>query len=164
MLLLMAGVAHCAEPVKSLGDVITGIRARFPEVQQWTTEQAAHALSGNDDAAPVLLDIRTRAEYDVSHLPGAIQVDPDTKPEVVLENIPVNRRILVYCSVGYRSSAMARRIMMRGRVEVANIEGSIFAWANEGRPLKSTNGPADKVHGYNKVWSRYVRPELVVLP
>lgn len=40
-------------------------------------------------------------------------------------------------------------------MQVFNLEGSIFAWAEEGRPLVDThNQPTTFVHPYNAVWGK----------
>ena len=42
------------------------------------------------------------------------------------------RPVIVYCSAGYRGATLARRLQRFGRRDVWNLEGGIFAWANEG--------------------------------
>ncbi|NJK88768.1 MAG: rhodanese-like domain-containing protein [Myxococcales bacterium] len=105
---------------------------------------------------PVLLDVRTEAEFAVSHLRGAIRIDPEAPASAV--QIPEGRPVIVYCSVGYRSAALGRRLQARG-VEVKNLEGGLFQWANDGRPLVSVSGTAKLVHPYDAVWGRLLRPE-----
>jgi hypothetical protein len=39
---------------------------------------------------------------------------------------------------------------------VQNMVGGIFEWANEGRPLKDSNGLTKNVHAYNQVWGKWV--------
>lgn len=41
-----------------------------------------------------------------------------------------------------------------------NLEGSIFAWANEGRPLVDDKGLATKVHPYDAKWGELLKPAL----
>jgi len=70
--------------------------------------------------------------------------------------------IVVYCSVGYRSSALAEKLARAGMTNVFNLEGSIFAWANEGRPVYRGDtllNPA-QVHPFNTKWGQLLRPEL----
>ena len=95
-----------------------------------------------------------KAEFEVSHLPGAQRVDPDAKAADVLPVLEKNRAIVTYCSVGYRSSAMADRLHKAGVTPVFNLEGSIFQWANEGRPLEANGKPASKVHPYNATFGK----------
>jgi hypothetical protein len=43
-------------------------------------------------------------------------------------------------------------LLAAGVSPVYNLEGSIFAWANEGRALQSPRGPTEWVHPYNAVF------------
>lgn len=69
-----------------------------------------------------------------------------------LTDIKPDRPIVVYCSVGYRSSILARKLQDKGFTNVYNLEGSIFKWANEGRPLVQGKVTVHKVHPYNAHW------------
>ncbi len=60
----------------------------------------------------VVIDVRSKVEFWLGHLPGAHCVPVDTLPGG-LEGIPgvgTNARLLVYCASGGRS-AMARQIL-----------------------------------------------------
>ncbi len=134
--------------------VRTMVRTAFPDVEQISTDSLANILAAGQDV--YLLDVRTEDEFRVSHLPGASNIDPD---ETEFGDIPQDATIVAYCSVGYRSSALADRLQDAG-FNVVNLEGSIFQWANEGRPLEDANGPATKVHAFDKTWSRLLKEEL----
>jgi rhodanese-related sulfurtransferase len=100
-----------------------------------------------------LLDIRNSSEYRFSHLQGAVNA-ADTK--TALDKLKgVNKRtpIIVYCSVGYRSSAAAVDLQKAGFTHVRNIKGGIFTWVNEGRPVFQNDVRVIKVHPYNRYWS-----------
>src|SRR5262245_37918812 len=107
------------------------VRWRFPTVRQISTAELADWLHDPGRVPPVLLDVRPAKEYAVSHLPEARQVDPNASAAVVVEGLPPDQPIVVYCSAGYRSSALAQRLHAAGRTDVVNLEGSIFKWANE---------------------------------
>jgi rhodanese-related sulfurtransferase len=66
--------------------------------------------------------------------------------------IDPDRPIVVYCSVGYRSSILAGKLQDMGFKEVYNLEESIFKWANEGRPLVQGKVTVRKVHPYDTRW------------
>jgi len=117
-------------------------------------------LADTNRPQPVILDVRKREEFLVSHLRGAKSVDPGAQAESLKSLVATNRPVVVYCSVGYRSSELARRLMKAGITNVFNLEGSIFQWANEGRPLVNSNGPAAKVHPYNARWGALLKPEV----
>lgn len=153
-LALFAGFSAAAlEAMKQL------VRSKFPTVRQISTEELAKWLADTNQPAPVLLDVRKPEEFAVSHLPGAKRVEPSAKPTEVLSLIPTNRPVVVYCSVGYRSSELATRLLEAGFTNVSNLEGSIFQWANEDRPLEKDGKPATTVHGYNDTFGKLLKPE-----
>jgi len=136
-------------------DVKNAIRARFPDVPAITVEDLAR-LQQRSAAPLLLLDVRTPQEFAVSHLPGARRVDPSI-PDL---NLPEDRPVIAYCAVGYRSAALVSRLRAAGHRNVYNLEGSIFEWANQGRPLERDGLPATKVHPFDSDWGRLLRPEL----
>ena len=134
------------------------VRARFPEVPQLATAELGHWLAATNRVPPVLLDVRTPAEYRVSHLPGAQSVMPGATLATVRALIPEHRPVVVYCSVGWRSSELAQRLRQDGLTNVMNLEGSIFAWANENRPLEADGRAVTTVHPYNRTFGRLLAP------
>jgi hypothetical protein len=68
--------------------------------------------------------------------------------------------VVVYCSVGWRSAALADRLLAAGLDDVHNLRGSIFDWANKGLPLVRDGEPAREVHPYGRLWGLLLRPEL----
>lgn len=142
------------------------IRRDFPDVASISTDSLASWLADSTRVPPVLLDARAPEEYAVSHLPGAIRVDAETTPEALaarlaeLEGGAAERPLVVYCSVGYRSARMTQQLEAAGAPAVLNLEGSIFKWANEGRPVVRDGAPVREVHPYDKVWGRLLRKEL----
>jgi rhodanese-related sulfurtransferase len=105
----------------------------------------------------VILDARERSEYDVSHIPNALFVGFNNFEKKVLEDIPTDKPIVVYCSIGYRSEKIGEKLKKMGYTKVFNLYGSIFEWLNQGNPVVDKNGqPTKKVHTYNKAWSRWV--------
>ncbi|HIG73762.1 MAG TPA: rhodanese-like domain-containing protein [Bacteroidetes bacterium] len=145
----------------SLDAVEAAVRQAYPEVPVVSTDALAAALA-DSSRAPLLLDAREPREFAVSHLPGARQIAPDAEPAELAEalgEVPRDREIVVYCSVGYRSAGIAERLRVAGFANVANLEGSIFRWANEGRPVVREGEPARLVHPYNATWGRLLAPE-----
>jgi rhodanese-related sulfurtransferase len=111
----------------------------------------------------VLLDTRERAEYDVSHIPGARWVGYDDFKTERLADLPKDTPLVTYCSVGYRSERIGDKLREAGFTNVHNLHGSIFKWVNEGYPLENAQGePTDRVHGYSAKWSRWLKRGTVV--
>jgi len=112
----------------------------------------------------ILLDIREVEEFSISHIAGAKQIDPDISKDNLLTQLPddlTNKTIIVYCSVGRRSTDLAARskaqLLEKGAKDVVNLEEGIFGWHNENRPLTSAAGTTDYVHPYNEYWKRWVK-------
>lgn len=126
------------------------IRHDFPGVRRITTVELAEWINDPRRPQPFLLDVRERAEFEVSHLPRAHHVEPDAPASIVHQ--PTDLPIVTYCSVGYRSGAFAERLRAAGFTNVVNLEGSIFRWANERRPLFRGATLVNEVHPYNRTW------------
>lgn len=127
------------------------VRSEFDDVDHITTSEAAKRASEF-----VWVDSREAKEFAVSHIPGAVRIDPDLEGNALdreLAKLDASKPVIVYCSVGVRSSRLARRISRSRGGDVRNLEGGIFAWTMENRPLIDNNGQrVTKSHGYNKEW------------
>ena len=138
----------------------TSLRHKFPKVEWISTSELADWLANKRRPAPVLLDVRTREEWNVSHLPGARRVEPNASAESAAAGVSKETPIVTYCAVGYRSGEMAERLRAAGFTDVRNLEGSIFQWANEHRPLVRNNERVSQVHPYNSFWGRLVNDDV----
>ena len=137
------------------------IRARFPTVARVSTDTLQSWLDESPQRKNLLLfDVREPEEYAVSHLQGARPAPSKDEALKALQGVPSDQRIVLYCSVGYRSSELAQFLMKKGYTEVYNLEGSIFAWANEGRPVYRGNERVKVVHPYDKIWGSLLKKSL----
>ena len=106
----------------------------------------------------ILLDAREPKEYQVSHLAGAQNVGYDNFDIKKLKKIPKNSKIVVYCSVGYRSEKVGEKLQKAGYKNVQNLYGSIFEWINEGFPVVDATGkPTENIHAFNKIWGVWLK-------
>ena len=104
----------------------------------------------------IILDIREENEYATSHLEGARHLGYHDVDWSVLDGISKNEKILVYCSIGYRSERLGKKLKKKG-YKVTNLYGSIFEWANRNYPLYDTTGrKTNAIHGYSKKWSKWI--------
>ncbi len=133
-------------------DTLTLVRTDFPEVRQLSTSDLAAWQADPSREAPLLLDTRAAEEYGVSHLLGAVLADSDTAIQEALRGESLGRAIVLYCSVGYRSSEAAKHLQEQGYQNAYNLEGSIFAWANEGRPVVRGEEVVSEVHPFDDDW------------
>jgi rhodanese-related sulfurtransferase len=135
------------------------IEANYPDVPTITTDSLAKRLDNSSAPRPLLLDARTPEEYAVSHLPEARRVDPEATTFPALDTLSRSTPVVVYCSVGYRSARIASRLRENG-FDAVNLQGSIFRWANEGRPVVRDGTPVRAVHPYDKTWGRLLNEPL----
>lgn len=112
------------------------VRWRFNTVQQQTPVAVARRLNSE----PVLLlDVRTRDEFDAEHLESAIHVNDAEGAQQVIRDFRMNTsngQVIAYCTVGYRSSQFAAHMASVGCVHIDNLEGGIWAWAAAGLPKR----------------------------
>lgn len=100
----------------------------------------------------ILLDVRTKKEYDVSHLPNARFVGYDDVDLRQLQGVPKDARVVVYCTVGYRSEKVGEKLQQAGYKNVYNLYGGIFEWVNRGFAVHDDRGITQKVHVYSQSW------------
>jgi rhodanese-related sulfurtransferase len=136
------------------------LRHKFAKIEWISTSELADWLSSKRQPAPLLLDVRTVEEWNVSHLPGARRIEPNATAENAAKGLTKERPIVTYCAVGYRSGEVAERLRAAGFTNVRNLEGSIFQWANEHRPLVHENEAVAQVHPYNGFWGRLVNDDV----
>lgn len=125
---------------------------RFPEVKWVGTQELASWQAEPGRPQPVLLDARTRDEFDVSHLKGAIRIDPYRPTLRNSAGFPKDTPIVVYSSAGYRGARVASWLGKAGYAKSLNLGGGLFKWANEGRPVFKGDQAAGAVHPYNRNW------------
>ncbi len=129
-----------------------GTSYKFPRVEWIVTRDLARWLEDSTRAQPVVLDARSQAEFDVSHLKGARRIDPYRPDLGGLARVPRDTSIVVYSSAGYRGARVAHWLGQQGFGKVQNLGSSLFQWANEGHPLYRGARPVQVVHPYDGKW------------
>ncbi|MBM0743436.1 rhodanese-like domain-containing protein [Phormidium sp. CLA17] len=109
-------------------------------------------MGDSEEFHPLVLDARSEEEYAVSHLIGARRIDINSVPIEQVLKASRNQAIVIYCSIGYRSAKVVQQLQHAGFNQVFNLEGGLFQWANEDRPLVHAGQPTQRVHPYNAVW------------
>jgi rhodanese-related sulfurtransferase len=153
----LSPVAHARD--WTLDIVERNVTADYPSVAQLQPAQFAKLMQ--DPSKVVVFDVREQAEFDVSHLPGAIRVSPSIWTSQFMSRFgeaAKGRTAVFYCSVGVRSSKLARQVGDRlkagGAEAVYNLQGGIFRWHNEARPMVANSGPTKQVHPYDAHWGQ----------
>jgi len=108
------------------------------------------------DSTTLWLDAREENEIQVSTINNAVPVGYDQFKIKALDSIPKNSKIIVYCSVGYRSEKVAEKLINAGFTNVFNLYGGIFEWVNSGHKTYKNKVVTPKIHAYNKVWGAWI--------
>jgi rhodanese-related sulfurtransferase len=104
-------------------------RTRRHEFQRVTLEDLRTRLRSSQ---AILLDVRPAAEYQNGHLPGAISIPLD-ELERRLDELPRNRRIVVYCRGPYCVLAdEALALLAEQGWQVARLEEGVAEWRQAG--------------------------------
>ncbi|MDJ0692902.1 rhodanese-like domain-containing protein [Mastigocoleus sp. MO_188.B34] len=95
---------------------------------------------------PLLIDVRSKIEYDMFHLVGAVNL---SLPRLIMGMIPVlrswvypqwfrnlskNEPVLVICLTSHRSPIAAKYLVKAGFIQVFNITGGMMEWRRLGLP------------------------------
>lgn len=119
--------------------------------------QAISANEAYEMAEAIFLDARELDEFEVSHLPKAIHIGYDKVDYDTVEDLDLNKPVIVYCTVGYRSEKIAKKLRKKGFKNVYNLYGSLYAWKLAGYPLMDADGKStERLHTYNKKWGSFV--------
>jgi len=111
------------------------------------------AKDESKDSTAVFLDSREKTEYNVSHLKNATWVGYDDFDMNRVKHIAKTQKIVVYCSVGYRSEKITEKLNKAGYTNVSNMVGGIFEWKNQNNTVVDNAGSeTQKVHAYSKTW------------
>ncbi len=129
---------------------------RYPDVLRMTGQE----LATHDSADYLLVDVRSAAEWSVSHLSAAFRCE-DAGAAVAQANRRHRARVVVYCSIGERSSRLAEQMQaLDFHLLIHDLAGGIFTWASEDRPLVDARGqPTKLVHPYDRTWGELLPPE-----
>jgi thiosulfate/3-mercaptopyruvate sulfurtransferase len=115
-----------------------------------TVDQVVAAL---DDPNTVLVDARTKDEYDQGHIPGAVlfpftdvatadsphvwKSATELQQEFAALGVTADKHVIAYCSTGVRSAALYFTLRLIGYDDVALFSGSYQEWtADPSRPVE----------------------------
>jgi rhodanese-related sulfurtransferase len=121
LVLLCAGAAMAGDEAAP-GSPITG-------------EELAARIAAGD--APLILDVRTPAEYEAGHLPDARNVPHGTLADRLAElGIAEDAEIVVHCQSGRRAADAEEVLREAGYTNVRDLTGHWLEWERSGRPTQ----------------------------
>lgn len=110
--------------------LLTGCGAEdAPTYRQVSSDEAAAMMASESDY--LILDVRTREEYEQGHIPGAVCVPNESIGSGELSALPrKDQLILVYCRSGNRSKKAAQALADLGYTSIYEF-GGISTWPYE---------------------------------
>ena len=114
---------------------LAALVACSPGPAQSSISQAELADRMGTRSAPLIIDVRTRSEFDSGHIPGAVNI-PHTELSSRLGEVEAesDQEIVVYCEGGGRSMAAAFALRGAGFSTVLHLEGDMRAWRESRLP------------------------------
>ena len=82
-----------------------------------------------------ILDVRTQAEWDEGHIPGATLIPLDELPNRLSE-VPEGTDIVVVCRTGNRSAEGRDILLSAGFPAVTSMDGGVSEWQAMGFPFE----------------------------
>ena len=97
--------------------------------KQISAEEAQELMETEEDY--IILDVRTKEEYDEKHIPGAVLVPNETIGKNEIKELPdKDQMILVYCRSGNRSKQASGKLIQLGYTNVYEF-GGINSWTGD---------------------------------
>jgi len=136
------------------------VRSRYPAIPRIDASQLKEWIERTADPKPVVIDVRPEAEFNFSHLPGAMHMGVSDTPAVFgiaeKEAIP----FVIYDAIGADSSAVVAALVNGGYKQVQALEGGIFEWAGRSFPMEGTGGPSAKVNPGTSQYAKLLKRSL----
>ncbi|MGI5172603.1 rhodanese-like domain-containing protein [Treponema sp. OMZ 840] len=108
-----------------------GTKEKHMQKNSFSTISAQEAKARMDKGGVIIVDVRTQAEYDSGHIPGAIVIPNETIGSSRPAQLPdLNAEILVYCRSGARSRNAAGKLAALGYTAIYDF-GGIISWPYE---------------------------------
>ncbi|HXY29615.1 MAG TPA: MBL fold metallo-hydrolase [Gemmatimonadaceae bacterium] len=109
-------------------EAVSALRGAMATIPQMSARDLASRLASNGIR---VLDVRTLAEWQTGHIPGAVHV-PLVELEHRISELDNTRPTVVQCQSGSRSAIASSLLAARGFERVFNLVGGIDAWTGGG--------------------------------
>ncbi|MEP6572180.1 MAG: rhodanese-like domain-containing protein [Gemmatimonadota bacterium] len=130
---------------------------KFGSVKRMSPDELVTWMRDPTRTPPLWLDIRTAAEYDVSHIDGAIRLDPKQPDLAPLQNVSRHSPVVLYSAAGIGATAMAQALGQANFDTLIVMRGGLFRWVNEGHSVVKDHAPVSQVHPFNAKWGRLLK-------
>lgn len=84
--------------------------------------------------APTVIDVRSAAEFETGHIPGAVNI-PFDEVAARIDEVEAPNGVALYCMIGPRARKGEAALLAAGHESVLHIEGGLSAWKASGLPV-----------------------------
>jgi rhodanese-related sulfurtransferase len=130
------GESERAAQVRALLVSVTG---EPDQVQcELTTPETLATMSAEE--APLIIDVRGKADYERGHLAGAVHIPLAELPHK-LKRLPTDRPIITYCNMHHPGQSRGERaaaILAEHGLQASALAGGFTAWEASQRPIETS--------------------------
>lgn len=144
------------DPVSIAGYVAANILNETMPVVSW------RELLRADRNEVLILDVRTRDEFAMGAVPGAVNIPLDDLRER-LNELPSDRPIYIYCAVGLRGYLALKILKARGFAKLKNVSGGYRTYAVAVAPVVETRPKVVAEHRADNIDQQTVHPAIKTL-
>lgn len=109
-----------------------GNKSNESNIKQLNVTEFESIRNNADNSNVVVLDVRTKEEFDEGAIPNALLIDvndPSFSTETAM--LDQDKKYLVYCRSGMRSMKACSYLESIGFKDLSNLVGGYIAWSNE---------------------------------
>ena len=107
-----------------------------PANNNGTLDAEAFDQMVRESSEEIILDVRTRDEFEDGHIPGAVLIDvneSDFKEKA--NSLDKSKPVFVYCAAGIRSEKAAAILKDSGFKTIYHLEGGLKSWTKAQKEL-----------------------------
>lgn len=120
----------------SILSTLTSLLTGAPDTSTLAPIEVKELMAAPGDRRPVLLDVRTPAEWKGGHIQGARHIDvSDPSFQQKVGGLPREGRYVLYCLSGGRSGRALSIMKGMGFQDVRHLGGGIGTWKAAGYPV-----------------------------
>lgn len=96
-------------------------------------EEAASIV---ESEAAVLVDVRSKKEFEAGHIEGAINIPVDSENlHEIIARLDQEEPVMVYCNGGRQSAQCAKILEEKGFTKIFDLDGGLSTWKASGREI-----------------------------
>lgn len=87
----------------------------------------------------LIIDVRTKLEFNKSHIPGALSIPLHTLTHDLIDKLPADKPVICICLSAHRSKPATRKLI-RANYSARELSGGMRAWWKAHLPTESSGG------------------------